>query len=242
MRYIFLMVFMAAIVFVSCSKTNSTNANVLFYNGSWSVAPISAAWNGNNIVTTPIAQGLSSGTADKPYLQVPAGTNLVTLRAGTDTLVNKNIYTAAATGNSFLFFDTSTTGTSKLSILQLVDDLSIPDTAQIKYRFIDLSPDTAATADVWLVHGVTDSLRLDTAAVFIGKDAAASSIQTFTAIKYHGEAYTVKIKKTGQETIFASLPSYVFTVKGTYSIIFSGLSTGTGSTGFKLSVLHHFTQ
>jgi hypothetical protein len=243
MKYCMLVILIAVVAVVSCKKTNSSNASVLFYNATWSLPGITAAWNGNNIITTPIAQGQSSGTANNPYLQVPAGTNLLTLKTGTDTLVNKNIYSTAFSGTSFLFYDTSNVPGSAVGILQLTDDLTLTDTAEIKYRIIDLSPDTTATADVWLVNGVTDSIRLDSAAVFIGKNPLASSLQAFQLpIKYHGEAYTIKIKKTGTEQLYASIANYIFAVRNAYSIIFSGLSTGTGSTGFTLSVLHHLAR
>ena len=242
MKYCLLVIAVAVVVFVSCKKTNSSNTSVLFYNGTWSLPSITAAWNGSSITTTAIAQGQTSGTAEKPYLQEPAGTNLLTLQAGTNTLVNKNIYSTYALGSSFLFYDTTIAAGGTVQILQLTDVLTQPDTAQINYRFIDLSPDASATADVWLVNGATDSLRLDSAAVFIGKGALASSVQAFTTIKYHGQAYTVKIKKTGTEQVYASISNFTFTVKGVYSIIFSGLPGGSGSTGFKLSVLHHATQ
>jgi hypothetical protein len=242
MKYFVLIILVAACMIVSCSKTNSTTANVLFYNGSLSLPALTAAWNGNSITATPILQGQSSGTADKPYLREAAGTNLLTLKAGTDTLINKNIYTTAASGTSFLFFDTSAAAGSTVGILQLTDVLTPPDTAEINYRFIDLSPDTTAAADVWLVNGVTDSVRLDSAATFIGTAPDIASLQTFTAIKYHREAYTIKIKKTATEQLYASIPAYVFVLRGTYSIIFSGLATGSGNSAFKLSVLYHYTQ
>jgi hypothetical protein len=235
-------ILIAAAGIVSCKKTGSITTNVLFYNATWSVPGITAAWNGSPIITTPVAQGQSSGTPDKPYLQEPAGTNLLTLKVGADTLVNKNIYTTAGQGTSFLFFDTSATVGTAVGILQLTDNLTPTDTAEINYRFIDLSPDTTAAADVWLVNGATDSIRLDTAAVFIGINTIAANLQAFTAIKYHGEAYTIKIKKTGTEELLATIAGYVFAERNAYSIIFSGLSAGSGSTGFTLSVLHHPTQ
>ncbi len=242
MKYNLLLIAFAAVVFVCCKKTNSSNTNVLFYNGTWSLPAITAAWNNNSIITTAIAQGQSSGTADKPYLQEPAGTNLLTLQAGTNTLVNKNIYSTYASGSSFLFYDTTVATGGTVRILQLTDDFTPPDTAEINYRFIDLAPDTGLTADVWLVNGVTDSLRLDSAAVFIGPSALASSVQAFTTIKYHGQSYTIKIKKTGTEDLYASVSNVSFTVKSIYSIIFSGLLNGAGNTGLKISVLHHATQ
>jgi Domain of unknown function (DUF4397) len=241
MKYGLLIILIAAGVFCSCKKTNSSNANVLFYNATWSAPAITAAWNGDNIITTALAQGQSSGTNNKPYLQVPAGTNLVTLKAGNDTLANKNIYADASAGNSIFFFDTSAVAGSTVRILQVTDNLTPPDTAQINYRFINFSPDTSATADVWLMNGATDSIELKAAAAFIGKDAVATSVPAFTAVKYHQQTYTIKIKKAGTEILLASIAGYIFTARGVYSIIFSGLSTGTGSTGFKLFVLYHQT-
>jgi hypothetical protein len=241
-KYILLMLFIAVLM-ASCKKTNSSNANVLLYNASWSLPAVSAYWNGNSTMTAPLAQGQSSGTSLAPYLQLPAGTNLVILKAGNDTLVNKNIYTPAAGGNSFLFFDTSM-GIAPARVLQLTDDLTAPDTARIKYRFINFSPDTAVTADLWLVNGSTDSLEIKSNIAFVGSTATASSLPAFEVpdFKYRGQAYTIKIKKTGTDIVLASIPNYVFAVQGVYSIIFSGLSTGSGNTGLKLSVLHHVAR
>jgi hypothetical protein len=241
MKYVLLIILIAACVFVSCKKTNSTNTSVMFYNATWSLPAITAAWNGSEIIATAIAQGQSSGTAASPYIQVPAGTNLITLKAGTNTLLDKNIYASAAAGSSFVFFDTSTIA-APVRVLQLKDDLSLPDTAQLKYRILTLVPDAGVKVDIWLVNGATDSIRLDTAGSFIGTTAVASSVESFTAIKYHGENYKVKVKKTGTEQLYVPAIDYSFAIKGIYSIIFSGLPTGAGSTAFKLSVLRHPAQ
>ena len=240
MKYYLLVIIITVFVFASCKKTNSSNARVLFYNATWSLPAFTVAWNGGAIVTTGIAPGQSSGTADSPYVQVPAGTNLVTLKAGATTLLDKNIYTASAAGNSFFLYDTGSTR-GATGILQLNDDLALPDTAQIKYRILDLSPDTAVTVDIWLVNGTADSIRLDTAATFIGKNAAVVSYETFSAMKYHGERYTIKVKKTGTQQLYASIANYSFAIRGIYTIVFSGLLKGTAGTALKLSVLHHRT-
>ncbi len=239
MKYFAWIVFIGACVFCACRKTNNTTTSVLFYNGTWSLSAISAAWNGTDIIATPIAQGQSSVTPDSAYIQVQAGTNLVTLKSGSTTLLDKNIYTAAATGSSFIFFDTSATVTAPVRILQLTDDLTKPDTGRIKYRIINLVPDTTIKVDTWLVNGTADSARLDSSATFIGKNATADVVQGFSAQPYYASSYTIKVKKSGTETVYASINQYPFVLQNTYSIIFSGLLTGTGSTGFKLSVLHH---
>jgi len=238
-RYILLALFITSFL-GACKKGNSSNANVLLYNASWSLPAVSAYWNGNNIMANALAQGQSSGTSQAPYLQVPAGTSLVTLKAGTDTLVDKNIYAPVAGGNSFLFFDTSMSK-APARVLQLTDDLTPPDTARIKYRFINFSPDTSVIADLWLVNGSTDSLKIKSSIVFVGSTVTASGLPAFEVpdFKYRGQAYTIKIKRSGTDMVLASIPNYVFAVQGVYSIIFSGLSTGSGNTGLKLSVLHH---
>ena len=201
---------------------------------------ITAAWNGVDIVTTAIVQGAGSGAANAPYVQAPAGTNLVTLKAGTTQLLDKNIYTGGGSASSFIFFDTSMAlPAAPVRILQLTDDLSLPDTAKIKYRILNLVPDTSLHVDIWLVNGVTDSVRLDSANSFIGGTALAENLQAFDSTGYHGENFTLKVKKTATEQLYIAVANYPFTVKGLYSIIFSGLLTGTGSTALKLSVLQH---
>ena len=239
MKYVLLLL-VGTGVFVSCKKANGYNANILFYNASWSLPSISAAWNDGSVVSS-LAQGKVSGTADAPYLQVPAGTNLVTIKAGSTALLNKNIYTASAKGSSFIVFDTST-GSFPVRILQLTDDLTLPDTTQVKYRILNLVPDTAVHVDIWLVNGATDSIRLDTAGSFIGSTVAASAAEPFTSFSYTGNRYTVKVKKTGTQQVYTSLANYMFAKQGIYSIIFSGLLTGTGATALQLSVLYHHTQ
>ena len=240
MKYVLLLLLMIVIAMASCKKTNSFNANVLFYNASWSVPAVTAAWNGNDIVSTGIAQGRSSGTADSPYVQVPAGTNLITVKAGSTALLNKNIYASAATGSSFIIFDTSASS-APARIIQLTDDLTLPDSLQIKLRQLYMVPDLTVKFDTWLVNGTIDSIRLDSAGYFAGSTLTASSIQAFTAQNIYG-TYTIKVKKTATNQVYASVANYPFLKRGIYSIVFSGLPAGTGAAALQLSVLHHHTQ
>jgi len=238
MKYILLILWMVLMLFGSCKKTNNVSARVLFYNASWSLPGISAEWNGASIISTPLIPGQGSGAADSPYIKVPAGTNLITVKTATSTFLDKNIYATAASGTSFIFFDTSTQA-APARMLQLTDDVSLPDTFQLKYRVLNLVPDTSVKVDIWLVNGNTDSLPLDTASVFDGTTVTAAAVQTFTALSFHGAHYTVKIKKTGTEQVYVSVDNYPFAIKGIYTIIFSGLPPAAGNSGFKLSVLRH---
>ena len=228
-------------ILFACKKTNSFNARVLFYNASWSLPAVTASWNDGTAISAALAQGGSSGTADSPYVALPAGTNLVTIKSGTTELLNKNMYTAAAAGTSFIVFDTST-GAAPARILQLSDDLTLPDTAQLKYRLLKLVPDVTLPVDTWLVNGVTDSIRLDSAGVFIGATTTADAAQSFNTVGFQGGNYTVKIKKTGTQQLYASLANYPFAVRGIYSIIFSGSPSGTGAAGLRVVVLRHPPQ
>jgi len=137
-----------------------------------------------------------------------------------------------------VFFDTSTTA-APVRIMQLTDDLTLPDTGTFKYRVINLVPDTSVKADIWLVNGAADSVQLASANTFIGSTAEASAVQTFDTTTYRRTPYTIKFKKTGTEEIYAAVATYPFAAQGVYSIMFSGLPGGAGNTGFKLTVLHH---
>lgn len=238
MRYLLISMAIAMVLVSGCKKTNNVSASVLFYNASWSLPAIAAAWNGSSVIANPLAPGQASGTADSPYIKVPAGTNLVTVKTANTTFLDKNIYATASSGSSFIFFDTSTQ-VAPARMLQLTDDLALPDTFQIKYRVINLMPDVSVKVDTWLVYGQLDSVRLDTASVFAGSTVRASDVQTFKTQSFHGENYTVKIKKTGTQEVYAAINTYPFAVKGIYTIIFSGLPPAAGTGGFKLSVLRH---
>jgi hypothetical protein len=236
-----LLVLTVLVCIASCKKTNSYNTRVLLYNASWSLPGVTAAWNESGIVNTALAQGQASGTVAAPYLEVAAGTNLITIKAGSTELLDKNIYAAAAAASSFIVFDTSVS-IAPPRIIQLTDDLSLPDTGHFKFRLLKLSPDPLVKLDTWLVHGITDSLRLDSAGVFAGAQAEASALQTFTASVPPGGNYSVKLKKTATNIVVAAVSNYSFANQGIYSIILSGLPSGTGAAGYKLSVLRHPTQ
>jgi Domain of unknown function (DUF4397) len=240
MRYV-LLILIVMVGIASCKKTNSYNTRILFYNASWSVPAVSAAWNETGIVSTALAQGQASGTAAAPYLEVAAGTNLITIKAGSTELLDKNIYAAAAASSSFIVFDTGTAAGAP-RILQLTDDLTLPDTGRFKFRLLKLSPDPTVKLDTWLVSGTLDSLKLDSAGIFAGALAEASALQAFTPLIAPAGSYSIKVKKTATNEVVAAVANYPFSNQGIYSFILSGLPSGTGAAGYKLSVLRHPTQ
>ena len=236
MKY-FVFLFSLAIVLASCKKTSVAPAKLLIYNATYTIDALSASWNGVAITPTPLAEGQVTGSANTPYLLLPAGTNNLVLKSGNTVLVDKNIYTSSVNGYSMIVWDTNAVAGIS-NVIVLPDDLTVPDTAAINIRRIYISP-AADTVDLWLVSStLADSVRLDSAAVFAGAAAVPSQVQTFGSYKYHnGSSYTVKVKRTGTEQVLASVANYPFMEKGIYSIIYSGL--GTSASGLKLSVLKH---
>jgi Domain of unknown function (DUF4397) len=238
MKYYLFLSLLLLTGFASCKKGASSSSALLIHNATSSISALTASWNGAVATGTALAPGATSGTPDAPYLYLPAGTNNLVLKSGTTVLVDKNIYTSSTGGYSMLLYDTGVTA-GAVRILIMNDDLTLPDTASIHIRVLDCAPDTAGV-DVWLVNSSNaDSLRLDSAFLFMGAEAVATDVQTFTAIKYHGLSYSVKIKKTGTEEVLASVINYPFKEQGIYSVVYSGLLSGTGNAAPKLAVIHH---
>jgi Domain of unknown function (DUF4397) len=239
MKYYFFVLLMVVAAFVACKKTAGTTSKILLLNATYSIPALTAELNGIAITNTALSQGQVSGTADAPYQNFPAGTNSIVLKSGNSVLADKNLYTGPVNGYSILVYDTSQAAGDAKNILILTDDLTIADTASIRFRFINCVPDTLL-ADIWLVNtnGV-DSGFLINNAPFIGASAIAGSVQTFNAIKYHGQSYHVKIKKAGTQELLAAVNNYLFNEREIYSFVYSGLPTGSGATARKLLIVHH---
>jgi hypothetical protein len=225
--------------FIACKKTAGTTSKILVINATYSISALTAELNGIAITQSALAQGQTCGTADAPYQILPAGTNNILLKSGTSVLSDKNLYMGSASGYSILVYDTGQSAGTAKNILQLTDDLTLPDTASIGFRFINCVPDTLP-ADVWLVNSNgADSAILTSNAAFIGATATASALQAFNAIRYPGQSYSIKVKIAGTQELVAAASNYLFKERGIYSFVYSGLPAGSGATARKLSVIHH---
>ena len=242
MKYHWFVLLIVIAGFVSCKKTAGTTSKIMVLNATYSIPALAAELNGIPITNTALSQGQVSGTANAPYQNLPAGTNNIVLKSGTNILSDKNLYTGPANGYSILVYDTSQLAVSTINTLILTDDLTLPDTASIRLRFINCVPDTLLT-DVVLVNiSGADSVLLLSNAPFIGAAASATSVEVFNAIKYHGQAYNIKVKKAGSQELLAAENNYVFIEREIYSFVFSGLPAGNGATARKLLVVHHAFQ
>jgi Domain of unknown function (DUF4397) len=239
MKYYLFVLLIVAAAFVACKKTAGTTSKILLLNATYSIPALTAELNGIPVTNTALSQGQVSGTPDIPYQNFPAGTNNIVLKSGTNVLADKNLYTGPANGYSIMVYDTSQSAGNAKNILILTDDLTVPDTAAVRLRFINCIPDTLLV-DVLLVNtNGADSVALISSAAFIGATATASSLQSFNAIKYHGQSYNIKIKKAGSQELLASVNNYLFKEREIYSFVYSGLPTGSGATARKLVVIHH---
>jgi hypothetical protein len=227
--------------FVSCSKSAGTTSRVLVCNAGYSQTSLTASWDGYAFLSTGLAQGQVSGKPDSPYARVAAGTNNIVLKLGTTVLLDKNIYASPTGGYSVVLYDTNAMAVSN-RVLVLTDDLTRPDTFSIRFRILDCVP-TQDSVDIWLVNQTqADSIRLDSAAAYIGSTVLEENIQSFAPAKYYGGAYTVKIKKTGTEQVLATLSNYPFNIQEIYSIVYSGIPAGSGASGLKITVFRHPQQ
>ncbi len=242
MKYFFVV---AAILLngnIACKKTAGSASKILILNATWSIDALSAELNGIAITNTALSQGQVSGTTSAAYQNFPAGTNSIVLKSGNNSIADKNLYTGPDNGYSIIVYDTGQSAVGIINTLILTDDLTKPDTAAIRVRFINAVPDTLL-ADIVLVNKTgADSIALVGNVPFIGAAASAASIQSFTAIKYHGESYLIKIKKAGTQELMAASDNNVFSEREIYSFVLSGLPDGTGTAARKLTVIHHALQ
>lgn len=234
MKPLFFIISIFFLLFTACKKSEGDTTRVVLYNASYSTSGLSAAWNGTGINASPLSQGQSSGQAGDLYAFLPAGTNNITVASGTTTIFDKNAYTAAGNAYTLLVYDTSAKSAS-LNTLLLTDDLTLPDTTAAKCRFINCAPDTMTLIPVMLNKADTFAFPNGS---FIGRTPAATSIQGFATIKKGRYRFLLVQNVTGIIQ-YSAADSVTLTPQSIYSFIYSGLKTGSGPTGIKLSMLTH---
>jgi hypothetical protein len=220
------------VFFAGCKKSAGGTTRLLVHNASFATTDLSVLWGGASVTPSALAQGQTTGTAAAPYVSLPAGTTSIVLKSGATVLLDKNIYGAAA-GNSSVLVYNGSAASSSLSVVLMTDDLTLPDTAYAQYRVINCVPDTAV--DI-ILRNATDTITVSGDA-FIGTTTAGSSLQTFATIK-HG-TYKPLIYKAGTTTSLLSADSVVLGSQKAYSLIYSGLSTASGTGKLKLSLIYH---
>lgn len=234
MKHLLVLPVIILVLFSSCKKSAGGVAKFMVLNETYSVGSLSASINGTVAGTMPLSQGQISGT---PYSMIPAGTNNLSITIGASSFLDKNIYTGTTNGYSLLLFDTAASIASP-AYLFLTDDLTKPDTSLVKCRFICTIPGDSL---VFLLTKKTDSTRPDSVVVFrnfIGSNPTASSVQTFDFAPRHGRYKPFIFDKVTSQLLYTS-DSILLDKAQIVSFIYSGLSTGTGNTAPKFSMIVH---
>lgn len=122
-------------------------------------------------------------------------------------------------GKIYSFFAIDTVLNSKLKVLQLTDDLTLPASGMAHVRFLHLAPVSAAI-DVTMTRG-TDSVTMSNMS-YVGAQASpnTATLAKFTPIP--SGTYTIKVKAAGTQTVLAqsaatslgAVKIYTFYAKG----------------------------
>lgn len=227
-RFLFVALLGAAVV-VSCKKGPGVTTRIALHNATFSIDSLTMQWNGAPAVSNYLAEGKTSGTPAEPYVTLIAGTNNIVLKSGNTVLVDKNAYGGANTSYTLLGYD-STASPSSLSFIFLTDVLSLPDTINAQFRFINCVNDVVDS--VRLVNAV-DTLNITSG--FIGSTPDISTIQAFNG-KPPG-TYQPQVFKNGQGPIVYG--NVVLQPQQFYSLIYSGRSGSAGADSLKMAMINH---
>jgi len=214
---------LAATFFLNaCSKSNnsspSTNASVMYVNGSAGSTPVNVYVNSSsNASTTNLAflsntgyQNVTAGSVNVTFTTVSSSLPLI---SGTASLTADSSYSVFAAGlsNSPTFFYTS-------------DDLSTPASGYAKIRLVNLS---------------SDALTLT---ANIGSTAFASGITSLSASSFatvSTGSYSIKAGDLSNINTVASTSSAITLNSGKiYTVIYTGTSTvSTGPAIYTVTVI-----
>ncbi len=153
------------------------------------------------------------------YLPASTGNRNVKISAdsGKTSLIEANV--AMDLGKIYSFFAMDTVLNSKLKVLQLTDDLTLPASGMAHVRFLHLAPATAPV-DVTFTRG-TDSVTMSGMS-YAGTTTTpnVATLAKFTPIP--AGTYTIKVKSPGTQTVLAqsaatslgAVKIFTFYVKG----------------------------
>jgi hypothetical protein len=209
-------------LFSSCLKDKNSNytpppvALVSVFDASTNLPALDVYFNNNKVNWNPVTYG--NGLS---YVQAYSGLrtfNFYTYGEGgllfTDTATLK-------VNNAYSLFLTGTTAKTDLVILN--DNINQPATNSAGIRFVNLSPDAPA-ADL-----VLDSVR--------ATGIAYKGASQFVSIP-GGKFYNLQVKQTGTNTVLATLNNVSLNANNVYTIMLTGLVSGTTSNNSELAVTY----
>jgi hypothetical protein len=207
-------------LFSSCLKENSNYtpppvALVSVFDASTSLPALDVDFNNNKVNWNPVTYGTGLS-----YVQAYTG------------LRTFNFY--AYGENGLLFSDTATlkvnyvysiflTGTTaKTDFVILNDNINQPAANSASVRFVDLSPDAPAVDLV-----LADTVRASA--------IAYKGASQFVSIP-GGKVYNLQVKQAGTNTVLATLNNISLNTNYVYTIMLTGLASGTTSNNSQLAV------
>jgi Domain of unknown function (DUF4397) len=224
----------ACLLVIACKKESVKTAPVVLYNATHSANAITATWNGNSFTATAINTAGASGIVNANYINLAAGTNSLFIQNGTASLLNKNVYTTAGNGYTVLIYDTGKASNTN-KVLLLKDDATRVADSLFKFRFLYCMPDTASLH--LIISRTTGRSDTITNRLFIGSEAVASSVEIFSTAK--ADSAVIRLVKAGSYQQVLALPAQQFVANISYSFIYSGLPTGTGTAAPALKLITH---
>lgn len=209
-------------LFSSCLKDNNSNytpppvALVSVFDASTSLPALDVYFNNNKVNWNPVTYG--SGLS---YVQAYTGLRTFNFYAYGE---NGLLFTDTATlkvNNAYSLFLTGTTAKTDLVVLN--DNVNQPASNSAGVRFVNLSPDAPA-ADL-----VLDTVR--------ASSIAYKGASPFVSIP-GGKFYNLQVRKAGTNTVLATLNNVSLNTNYVYTIMLTGLASGTTSNNSELAVTY----
>lgn len=221
---------MTAAVFSGClkagSNTNNNSTNISFVT-LMNMAPYSSStevyFNGDK--KTP---AIPPGSYSTSYGQVAPGIYDIKFKVAsadsTLAAIPSNFYDSLGFYTLILYNPHSN---SAVNYIRVVDDFTTLSMTGANYRFFNLCPD-APTVDLYLNTTVVQPGRST------GDNASGSYFNSFVPVT--AGAYSLTVKKSGSDSVIATIPSVGFQQGNAYTIFLQG-STHNSTNPVTLSVL-----
>jgi Domain of unknown function (DUF4397) len=221
-------------LFSACTKSSDngpvTTASVMFVNGSTGSTPENAEANGTAISgASNIAFLGSSG-----YQNITAGSSVsISLILASSNLTLGSSSISLTAGDNYSVF--SGGAVNSPAFMYTNDDLSAPPTGQTKIRLINLSPDSLSLTGSLKNINTGDTATL---ASGIGRINTSTSVSAFTSIAA-GTYKLVVADPLNYLGTSAPLQSQIFNAGKIYTVIYTGIATGTGTSAYTLTVINN---
>jgi len=170
--------------------------------------PLNFYINGNKVNAIPITYG-----DDLDYFRVFSGNRTANFYdLSMNTVLSAPLNVAPNTAYSVFLANVAT----KPEIVLLTDTLNKPSAGNASVRFVNLSPDAPAV-DLVVQGGA-----------IISSNKSFKGYSSFVSIPGKSD-YTFEIRKSGTNTVLATLPNVGIASGYVYTIWFHGLASGTGA-------------